>query len=403
VADTGQKLRIGLISDSVIANDPRLHRQGDALIAAGFNVVAVGQGRTQGGEANFPAMDWPVRAIKPAPASAPNLARKARRLADVVLQRLSPAHAYDVYWRLNPHHRALAEAAEDVPVDLWLANDWTSLPVVMDIQRRHGTPFAYDTHELAFDEYAQSLRWRLSMRPVIAAIESEGLRSARFVTCVSYGIAVRLQKFYRLSRHPHVIRNTPRFETGALRRTGPDVSVLYHGVIVPGRALEVSIASVALWRPEFSLTLRGPGEAAYLESLQALAQRLGVGDRVHFAPPVPMTALVEQARVHDVGLFAIKGHSRQNKHVLPNKFFEYAMAGLALCVSDLPEMRALLLHHGLGMLIAEVSPEAIAAAINALDPAQIDAFKANALAAAKELSWEQESQKLVSLVRGALV
>jgi glycosyltransferase involved in cell wall biosynthesis len=402
MAASGKQFRIGLISDSIIANDPRLRRQGDALFAAGFDVVAVGQGATGTGGDGFPATDWPVKAIRPASAEATGLTRKVRRLADVALQRVKPAHAHDVYWRLNPRHYALAEAARDEPVDLWLANDWTSLPVVMDIKRRLGTPFAYDTHELAVDEYAQSLQWRLSMRPVIATVEREGLQSAQFVTCVSDGIAVRLQQFYQLTRRPHVIRNMPRLEVGLLRPTGNAISVLYHGVIVPGRALEESIVSVAQWRPEFTLTLRGPSEAAYIESLQALAQQHGIAERVHVAPPVPMTELVGKARAHDVGLFVIKGHSRQNEHVLPNKFFEYAMAGLALCVSDLPEMRGLLQRHGLGVLIADVTPEAIANAINALDPARIDAFKANALTAARELCWEKESDTLVALVRAAL-
>lgn len=402
MAASGKQFRIGLISDSVIVNDPRLRRQGDALFAAGFDIVAVGQSATGTGGDGFPATDWPVKAIRPASTLATGMTRKVRRVADVVLQRMNPAHAHNVYWRLNPRHFALAEAARDVPVDLWLANDWTSLPVVMDIKRRLGTPFAYDTHELAADEYAQSLQWRFSMRPLIATIEREGLQSAQFVTCVSEGIAVRLQQFYQLTRRPHVIRNMPRLEVGLLRPTSNAISVLYHGVIVPGRALEESIASVAKWRPEFTLTLRGPGEAAYIESLQALAQQYGIAERVHVASPVPMTELVGKARTHDIGLFALKGHSRQNEYVLPNKFFEYVMAGLALCVSDLPEMRGLLQRHGLGVLIADVTPDAIANAINTLDPARIDAFKANALNAARELCWEKESDTLVALVRAAL-
>ena len=54
-----------------------------------------------------------------------------------------------------------------------------------------------------------------------------------------------------------------------------------------------------------------------------------------------MTALVREASAYDVGLFALPGNSRHNEFALPNKFFEYVMAGLALCVSDLPEMARL--------------------------------------------------------------
>lgn len=389
--------RIGLISDSVIANDPRLRRQGDALVAAGFDVLSVGQGSD-----GLTAPDWPIFTITPQPAVSSGLARKLRRLADIPQRMINPTHAYDIYWRLNLRYKALLQLARQQHVDLWLANDWTTLPIVMALKRESNTPFAYDTHELAVNEFAQRLFWRLNMSPVIHTIERQGLTQARFVSCVSDGIAARLQEHYRLPTRPAVIRNTPHYEPSVLRPTGKRIDVLYHGVVAPGRALEESIASVSLWRPEFSLTIRGPGEAAYLASLARLAMEEGVSERITFAPPVLMTELVSEARAFDVGLFAIKDHSLQNMYVLPNKFFEYTMAGLALCVSDLPEMRLLLERHRLGTMIADVSPGAIAAAINALDPACIDAFKANALTAARQLCWEKESETLVSLVRATI-
>ena len=53
--------------------------------------------------------------------------------------------------------------------------------------------------------------------------------------------------------------------------------------------------------------------------------------RVRLAPPVPMTSLVQEAAGFDIGLFALPRSSRHNELALPNKFFEYIMAGLATC------------------------------------------------------------------------
>jgi hypothetical protein len=72
------------------------------------------------------------------------------------------------------------------------------------------------------------------------------------------------------------------------------------------------------------------------------------------------------------------------------------MAGLALCLSDLAEMSALLRRYRLGVLIPNVTPKAIAAAINSLTPEAIDTFKQNALVAAQELNWERERETFVS-------
>jgi glycosyltransferase involved in cell wall biosynthesis len=211
-----------------------------------------------------------------------------------------------------------------------------------------------------------------------------------------------MARIYGLRERPRVIRNAPPYEVTALRPTPEQVKVLYHGVVAPGRALEEIIASLRLWRPEFHLTIRGPAEPSYLAHLRRLAGEAGVAERVAFDPPVPMTGLVAAARPFDIGLFAIRGHSLQNEFVLPNKFFEYAMAGLALCVSDLPEMRRLIARYPMGALIDAVEPRAIAAAINGMDRAMIDACKANALKAARELCWEREAETLVGLVRSAL-
>lgn len=392
----GSRPRVGLISDSDIANDPRVRRQGDALSAAGFDVIGIG---IIGKPAAAPA--WPIISVTNEQPIGSRL-RSLRRLADIPLLTLRPNHAYSVHRRLNPRYAALAREAAQHKVDLWIANDWPMLPIVLELERGTGTPFAYDTHELALDEYAQDLKWRLGLRPVISTIEQAGIARAAFVTCVSDGIADVLCTAYSLPTRPHVVRNVPQLQPGSRRPTGANISVLYHGVMAPGRALEEIIASVKLWRAEFSLTLRGPGDVSYIAGLKGLAEHHGVSGRISFAPPVAMIELVDAARQADVGLFAIQAHSRHNEFVLPNKFFEYTMAGLALCVSDLPEMRRLTEHYRLGELISEVTPAAIAASVNALDINRIDAFKANALAASKELCWEHESKRFIELVNAAL-
>jgi glycosyltransferase involved in cell wall biosynthesis len=154
-----------------------------------------------------------------------------------------------------------------------------------------------------------------------------------------------------------------------------------------------------LWRPEFDLTIRGPENGDYSETLRQRIRDAGIEDRARLVPPVPMTELVKEATAFDVGFFALPGHSRHNEFALPNKFFEYLMAGLALCVSDLPEMAALVRHYRAGELISNVDPAAIAQTINSFDRKRIDECKRNALSAAEELCWEREASRFVEAYR----
>jgi glycosyltransferase involved in cell wall biosynthesis len=394
--------RIGLVSVSAIPDDPRVRRQGDLFWARGWEVLGVGLGGARSyapaWQCLMPPSQTPGQAL-PAPSS---LARTVRRLADTIGIHLRPQHAFASYWRVNRQYEQLYRRAREQRVDIWLANDWTALPIVGRLAAEQDVPYAYDTHELAIDEYAQSLRWRLIHRPLIAAVERKGIAGAAVASCVSQGIADRLHEFYGLPEKPLLIRNMPRYEAHPYRPCGETIEVLYHGVVYEGRGLEACIDSVALWRPEFRLTIRGPAPKEYLATLSRRIEAAGLGERVVLAPPVPMIDLVKEAARFDVGLFALPGHSKQNMHVLPNKFFEYTMAGLALCVSDLPEMTALLRQHDLGRLIPEVTPQAIAAAVNGFDRAMIEACKRRALEAAKVLNWEAEADRLFAAIAQAV-
>ncbi len=270
------------------------------------------------------------------------------------------------------------------------------LPLAARLAREKGGIYGYDTHEFAAEEYGDKRKWRFWHRPMVCALERAFIGDAAVVSAVSPGIAERLGTLYELPRASMVIRNTPAYEEFPFRPTGERVGVLYHGLITPGRGFEATIDSVAAWRPEFDLTIRGPGEPSYLEALQQRIEQLGLLGRVRLVPPVPTTALVREAAAFDIGLFALPGSSLQFEFALPNKFFEYVMAGLAVCVTDLPEMSRLVKQYDLGVTIREVEPGEIAAAINGVNRAQIDVFKRNALAAARELCWECESQKLVA-------
>ena len=303
-----------------------------------------------------------------------------------------PAYALRFIWTRRPETRIVYEAARDIAADVWIANDWPTLPIAARLARERGGLFVYDLHQLAVEEFAENRRWRFWHRPLARAIEGSLIRRAAGVSVVSDGIADRLQGLYGLSERPRVIRNTPAYRKTRFRPTGSAIAVLYHGIVVPGRGLEACIDSVMLLRPEFTFTIRGSGSRSYLEALQTRIRRSGVGRQGGAGAAGPGHGSCRSGGIVRCRFFALPGHSLHNAFALPNKFFEYVMAGLALCVSDLPEMTRLVRHHDLGRTIPAVSADFIATAINAFDAASIDRCKRNSLAAAQRLCWERESR-----------
>ena len=409
--DTKRPLSIGILSLSAIPDDPRVRRQGDLFASRGWTVRAFGLDGAHSAPPAWPCAALPnAGAVSTARSGLPakpltkagrvngRIVRRAQRLFRALQVKLAPRHAAAAYWAHDPRFAGLLALARGCRVDIWLANDWTVLPIARQLASEQGVRYAYDAHELAVDEYAHRWRWRLFQRPLVAAVEREGVSGAALVSCVSQGIADRMEIFHALPEPPLVIRNVPFYLACPFRRSGKTIEVLYHGLVSPDRGLEACIDSVGLWRPEFRLTIRGPGSVAYLAALQRRIEAAGLAGRVVIAPPVPMIDLVKEAAHFDIGLFALPGHSQQNVYVLPNKFFEYTMAGLAICVSDLPEMTALLRQYDLGRLIPETTPSAIANAVNGFDHAHIDACKVRSLQAARILNWEAEADRFFAAI-----
>ena len=316
--------------------------------------------------------------------------------------RIWPQLAHEIYWSYSSNIRDLYDCAKAIRAHVWLANDWSALPIAARLARELGGVYGYDTHEFAVEEYGDQAKWRLFHRPMVLTLEGAFIGDAAVVSAVSPGIAGRLDALYRLPAATLVVRNTPAFEEIPFRATGDRIRVLYHGLLARGRGLEAAIDSVASWRPEFDLTIRGPDDPAYLNQLRQRAETCGVADRVHLAPPVPMTELVRAAAAFDVGFFALPGSSRHNEFALPNKLFEYMMAGLALCVTDLPDMARLVRQYDSGIMLPRAISGDIATAINSLDRPCIDRYKRNALAAARDLCWERELARLVAVYQRAI-
>jgi glycosyltransferase involved in cell wall biosynthesis len=389
---------------SNIINDPRVMRQCEAFHTAGWHVVAIGL--ANGDVAHLPWNIVLINQDRPRSGIVRKAVSRLMRLAYLLwmyIERNRAVHFYwSSWWAFAPELRAFYEAAKERPSDVWLANDWNMLPVAARMAREYGGVYTYDSHEFAAAEFPESWRWRIVRRPMIKALERLYVKGASVVSTVSPGISSRLQGQYELACPPLVIRNTPPYQRAEFRATGKQVKVLYHGGLAPYRGLEQIIDSVLWWREEFVLAIRGVGCSEYIDRLQRRVGRLGLVHRIQFLPPVGMKDLVQEAQGFDIGLHALPQTSTNNRLALPNKFFEYVMAGLALCITDSEEMSALIRKHGLGIVFPAATADRIAQAINSFNSEVIDDCKRNALLAARELNWERESQAMVRAY-GALV
>lgn len=374
--------RAVIISFTKIAQEPRAIRQARALLDAGWHVTLTGHA---GDNPNPDGCDFiPLEPTDRLPSALRPLALTA------LLGSSLWSKSGELYYWLRSAHRSAARRLGEIDASLVVCNDYYTLPVAARLARRCRARLVADCHEYALGEYPESRTWNLLFRPYVDSIQRLYLPSADAITAVSAGIARQIATDYKLKSVPEVVRNTPPYEPVAFRPCGDHIELLYHGLIAPIRELHILIEALAATRPEFRLVVRGHGDQEYAARLHTLRDRLGLTERVRFEPSVPLSQLINVAASSDVGVFLSRDLSPQMRFVLPNKLFEYLMAGLAVCVSDLIEMAMIVKAHDAGVLVRQVTPRAVAEQINALDRPIIDVLKKRALAAARQLNWENE-------------
>jgi glycosyltransferase involved in cell wall biosynthesis len=85
---------------------------------------------------------------------------------------------------------------------------------------------------------------------------------------------------------------------------------------------------------------------------------------------------------------------------MPNKLFEYLMAGLPILASKLDAVSELIARYDVGDTVSSLEPEPLARAIEEMlsNPHRLAELRANAARATQsDLRWEVESENLVGM------
>jgi len=375
--------RILVLSFSPIASDPRVRRQID-LLKAEYRLTVAGYGSF-----DSPGLEFiPLTHVHRSP---------GQRLHAAVRLKLRRFDAH--YWSTPAVVQADA-ALRGQRYDLILANDSDAWPLAHALAAAYGTPVLCDAHEYTPREFEDLAWWRFLFQTYKTTLCQRYLPTSAGVLTVCEGIADEYARVLGIPR-PSVVMNTPPAQSLVPGPTHSDrVRMVHHGGATRSRRIETMIRMVGLLDARFTLDLiLVPTDPAYLDELRSLAHHQ---PRVRFLEPVPMPEIPARLNTYDVGLYLLEPNSFNNRHALPNKFFEFIQARLAVAIGPSPEMARLVRTHQLGIVADDFSPQALAAGLNSLDHIQIDAFKANAHRAAQILSWEHEREILDQEVKRLL-
>jgi glycosyltransferase involved in cell wall biosynthesis len=286
--------------------------------------------------------------------------------------------------------------------DVLVSNDLDTLPAVYAASKIKNTAVVYDSHEY-FTEVPE-LKNRRVVRRIWEDIESRILPRIRFSSTVSFSIAEAYRKKYNI--HMEVIRNLPfRRTTEAapafnLRKQSEKI-ILYQGVLNMGRGLEMAIKAMQ-FTEDIQLVIIGQGDVE--TALKELTRSLGLTQKITFTGRISPEKLFDYTVQADLGISLEEDLGLNYRFALPNKVFDYIQAGVPVLVSDLPEVKSLVLQYDVGVINNTKTPVELAALFKQIldDEAKMQTWKLNLKKAAAELCWENEEPRLLNLYKEAI-
>ena len=281
---------------------------------------------------------------------------------------------------------------------LFFAEDLYTLPFVASVAKLKRKKIYYNSREIY--SFLGGLSKRPLLQRAVTSIERFFIKKVDLVMTTGEMDSVFLEKFYNL-RNTIVIRNIPLFQIPAgihdFRKmfgiAEDKFILLYQGVLLNGRGVPL-IMRAMVKLPQTVLVLLGDGEkkAAY----QKLAVELGITERIIFAGSIEQEELIKYTAAADSGLSLIENISISYYHALPNKLFEYIMAGLPVLASNLHQMKKIIDEFGVGEAIDIEDEENIVRTLQKWieSPELLQYYRINCAIAAKELNWQKEYERI---------
>lgn len=196
-----------------------------------------------------------------------------------------------------------------------------------------------------------------------------------------------------------VVRNMPEKEATPPMPENRERWLIYQGALNEGRGIAEMLQAMRLL-DDARLVLYGEGDLS--ASLRALSGDLHLENQVRFAGYAAPELLRTATREAWAGLNLLENKGQSYYYSLANKFFDYVQAGVPVISMDFPEYRALNSEFEVAILLPDLKPETIAAAIKRLaeQPETYTRLRDNCLRAREVWNWEREEKKLLAVWDG---
>ena len=370
-----QRILISVTSD--LSTDQRVNRTATTLKEAGYRVLVIG------------------RSLKTSTEVSP---KRYRTLRFKLWAEKGPLFyaLYNIrlFWFLLWHH-----------ADILVSNDLDTLPANFLASKLKKIPLVYDSHE--YFTGVPELINRPKVQGIWKKIERYCLPKVDYAITVNESIARLFKEEY--NKDFSVIRNVPLItkpflnDRETLRKelglpASKKIIILQGAGINIDRGAEELVESMT-YLPEYLLLIIGGGDV--IPDLKKIVLEKKLQNLVWFISKQPIEILRKYTAACNLGVTLDKANNINYKLSLPNKLFDYIHAGIPVLTSDLPELKNIVIGYNIGKVCPDHDPKNISNMIMEMlsSDEQIKTWEENTAIASKELNWDKEKEKLLSIFK----
>lgn len=269
------------------------------------------------------------------------------------------------------------------------------LPLGLFLKLIYRAALIYDAHELETETSgSKGFRQKLGKW-----LERKLIKHVDMTIVVSESIADWYVREYGINR-PVVVLNAPgrrepksnNYFREQLSIREDQVILLYQGGLMAGRGVHLLLDAFKTRADDHVVAVfMGYGELQAAIEASASQQR-----NIFFYPAVAPQVVLEYTVSADLGIHLIQNSCLNHDYCMPNKLFEYAMAGLPVLVSNMTDMSELVSNNNMGAVISDFSAVGINRAIDDFLSQDLRVMKVNAYRVACENAWEVQEQKMLA-------
>jgi hypothetical protein len=373
------KKHVLVICYSDLAQDARVLRQIGELVRAGYVVSTAANTPSNLENGTFTRIHLEEYRHLGTPVPIRKFFSLAIRARNSSLRTLG-AHAC-AYW--TGFRKTSLRRLREVGADLIIANDIDTLPLALAL-KRPGTKVIFDAHEFSPLQGEGDRQWMASFHARNTYLCKRYMPMADHCFTVSPEIADRYLTL--TSVKPSLLTNAPDFvdQLPVIHENGP-VELVHHGIATRQRETHKLALMMDALGPGYRMHfhLLGTQDPEYVRMVLGIcSERRNIV--VH--GPIAPTEISNTIAQYDIGVHRLPTHSTNHQLALPNKFFEFIQARLAVVISPSPSMAKIVHEEGIGAVASDHTIEGFILAIRTLDRDKINACKLRSHAIASTYS-----------------